>query len=67
MAPAAPGDPLPVLGEACRFLSVNSRGTLQTDFSTAEESRTAALAQHACRNGTVERNCGCDAGGVVKR
>lgn len=51
VALAAPHDPPPVLafaGEnpagAYRFLAVNSRGTMQTDFSTAEAGQTAYYA-----------------------
>ncbi|MGE0481372.1 MAG: hypothetical protein AB7Q17_12965 [Phycisphaerae bacterium] len=51
VALAAPGEPPPVLafaGEnpagAIQFLAVNSRGTLQADFSTVEAGRTAYYA-----------------------
>lgn len=51
VALAAPHDPPPLLtfaGEnpagAFRFLSVNARGTLQTDFTTAEAGQTAYYA-----------------------
>jgi hypothetical protein len=44
VALAAPSDPPPALGAAYRFLAVNSRGTLQTDFSTAEAGQTAYYA-----------------------
>lgn len=44
VAIAAPHDPPPLIGAAFRFLSVNPRGTLQTDFTTAEAGKTAYYA-----------------------
>lgn len=44
VALAAPHDPPPLLGDAFRFLSVNARGMLQADFSTAEAGQTAYYA-----------------------